>query len=106
MLESGSTERFVALDYAFHQTLCQIAKADFAFDVILAEKTKVDRLCILGLTKEQRLPDLVEDHRKIAEAIKNHDPTAAVNAGKFHLSRLDETIARIAAQNANYFETP
>ncbi|MEL6571805.1 MAG: GntR family transcriptional regulator [Pseudomonadota bacterium] len=104
MLETGSTDRFVSLDYAFHQTLCQIAKADFAFDVIMAEKTKVDRLCILGLSKEQRLPDLVEDHRKIAEAVKNHSAEAAVKAGITHLARLDETIARIEAQNANYFE--
>ena len=30
---------------------------------------------------------------------------AAVAAGVMHLSRLDDTIARISASNANYFET-
>ena len=104
LLDAGKVDQFVALDYAFHQTLCEIAKVDYAFDVIMAEKTKVDRLCVLGLSKEQRLPDLVDDHRKIATAIKNHDAEAAVAAGMFHLSRLDDTIARIEAQNADYFE--
>lgn len=104
LLETASFDHFGALDYRFHETLSQIAKTDFAFDVILTEKTKVDRLCVLGLSKEHRLPDLVADHRKIAEAIKNHDEEAAVEAGMVHLGRLDETIARIEAQNANYFE--
>ncbi|MEO0911792.1 MAG: GntR family transcriptional regulator [Pseudomonadota bacterium] len=97
-------EGFGRLDYAFHKTLCQIAKADFAFDVIMAEKSKVDRLCMLGLSKEHRMPELVEDHRAIAEAVRRNDAERAIEAGMLHLSRLDETIERISATNANYFE--
>ncbi|MEM7472333.1 MAG: GntR family transcriptional regulator [Pseudomonadota bacterium] len=97
-------ERFTALDYAFHKTLCEIAKADFAFDVIMAEKAKVDRLCMLSLSKGDRLPELIDDHRAIAEAIKAHDAEAAVRAGLKHLSRLDETITLISERNASYFE--
>lgn len=97
--------RFGVLDYAFHKTICEIAQVDFAFDVIMAEKSKVDRLCRLGLAKEQRLPDLLSDHTRIADAIKAHDAEGAVEVGVFHLSRLDETIERITATNANYFDT-
>ncbi|NNE81550.1 MAG: GntR family transcriptional regulator [Silicimonas sp.] len=95
---------FGALDYEFHKTLCEIARVSFAFDVIMAEKSKVDRLCMLGLSKEDRMPELVEDHRAIAAAVKAHDPERAVDAGMLHLSRLDETIERIGATNASYFE--
>jgi len=95
--------RFGPLDYDFHKRLCQIARADFAFDVVIAEKSKVDRLCTLSLSKGDRIPELVEDHRAIATAVKNHDPEAAVKAGMFHLSRLDKTIDQISATNANYF---
>ncbi len=104
VLDASAPDQFGPLDYAFHQTLCQIAKVDYAFDVILAEKTKIDRLCVLGLSKEHRLPDLVSDHRRMAEAVKAHDAAAAVASGIAHLSRLDETIARIEAENADYFE--
>ena len=97
-------EGFGQLDYEFHRTLCEIAKADFAFDVIMAEKSKVDRLCRLGLSKEDRMPELVADHRAIADAVKAHDDERAVATGALHLSRLDETIARITATNADYFE--
>lgn len=95
---------FGALDYEFHKLLCSIAQADFAFDVIMSEKSKVDRLCMLSLSKENRMPQLVEDHKTIAEAVKGHDAASAVEAGMVHLSRLDETIEQISATNANYFE--
>jgi len=104
--ETRDAERFGKLDYEFHEVLCGIAKADYAFDVILEEKAKVDRLCMLAMEKEQRMPELIADHREIAEAVKAQDPEAAVKAGLKHLSRLDDTIARISATNANYFERP
>jgi len=104
LVKSGSFEGFGPMDYEFHKTLCAIARADFAFDVILEEKAKVDRLCMLGIDKEQRIPDLVADHQAIADAIKAHDAPTAIAAGMVHLSRLDETVERIRATNANYFE--
>ena len=62
------------------------------------------RLCLLGLSKQDRMPDLVADHRQIADAVKAHDAERAVVAGMTHLGRLDETIALISEQNADYFE--
>ncbi|CTQ34743.1 GntR family transcriptional regulator [Jannaschia rubra] len=97
-------DAFVALDYAFHKTLCDIAEADFVFDVIQAEKAKVDRLCMLSLAKEDRMPELVRDHEAIAEAVKARDPDRAIEIGMLHLGRLDETIEHITTTNANYFE--
>ncbi|MEP0233390.1 GntR family transcriptional regulator [Roseibium sp.] len=105
MLAEQDYEAFGALDYEFHKLLCEIAKVDFAFDVIRAEKAKVDRLCMLGLAKEDRMPQLVEDHRAIVAAVTSGDEEKAVEAGMIHLSRLDATIERISATNANYFET-
>jgi len=103
-LDAGEIDAFGPLDYAFHRTLCAIAGVDFAYDVILEEKAKVDRLCLLGISKEQRLPDLVADHQAIADAVKAGEAEAAVKAGLIHLARLDATIERITQTNANYFE--
>lgn len=103
-VKAGDYEAFGPLDYEFHKILCSIARADYAFDVIMEEKAKIDRLCMLGLEKEQRMPDLVADHRAIADAVKAHDAQTAISVGIKHLSRLDETIERISATNANYFE--
>jgi DNA-binding GntR family transcriptional regulator len=97
-------KKFGTLDYEFHKVLCEIGGVDFAFEVISTEKAKVDRLCMLGLAKEDRMPGLLADHEKIAAAILAHDEDLAVKAGMLHLSRLDDTLASIAAINANYFE--
>ncbi len=101
---SGDVPGFGKLDFEFHKAICEIAGTDYAFDVIQQEKAKIDRLCLLGRDKEQRLPDLLEDHRAIAEAIKAHDADTAIAASTIHLSRLDQTIARILASNANFFD--
>lgn len=103
-IQAGDVSRFGALDYEFHEALCQVAGVDFAFEVISSEKAKVDRLCMLGLAKEDRMPQLLQDHEAIAKAISAGDEEAAVAAGMLHLSRLDATIAAIEASNENYFE--
>lgn len=94
---------FVSLDYDFHKAICEIGRVPFAFEVIQTEKARVDRLCMLSLSKEQRMPDLIEDHEAMAAAIKAGQGEEAVAAGMTHLSRLDETIAAIRAHNASYF---
>ncbi len=103
LISAEDFDRFGALDYDFHHALCEIADVDFAFEFILAEKSKVDRLCRLSLSKESRLPELVADHFAIAHAVMANDPERAVEAGALHLSRLDETLAQIQETSANYF---
>ena len=102
--DSGNYQAFGELDYQFHQLLCDIAKAGYAFEVISFEKAKVDRLCMLSLSHEQRMPQLVEDHEAIAGAVKAGDAEAAVAAGMLHLSRLDDTIDGIVSSRSDYFE--
>lgn len=104
-VETKDVEKFGQLDYEFHEVLCGIGQVEYAFEVILEEKAKVDRLCMLGMEKEQRMPELLDDHRAIAQAVIAHDGDAAIAAGLIHLSRLDSTIERITATNANYFES-
>lgn len=103
-INDRDVDAFGKLDYAFHKTLCKIAKVDFAFDVITAEKSKVDRLCTLSLSKWDRVPELLTDHRDIADAVKAHEADKAVTCGMWHLSRLDDTIEQISQSNAGYFE--
>ena len=103
-VDSEDVAAFGKLDFEFHQAICEIAGTDYAFEVIQSEKAKIDRLCILGRDKEQRLPDLLDDHSTIAEMIKAHNADAAIDACTIHLSRLDQTIERILASNANFFE--
>jgi DNA-binding GntR family transcriptional regulator len=103
-VEEANIETFGRLDYEFHKLLCEVARLDFAFEVISTEKANVDRLCMLSLSKGERLGQLLEDHTEIAERLIAHDPDGAVKAGMVHLSRLDATIEAISKNNPEYFE--
>lgn len=102
-VEEGDYDAFGKLDYEFHKALCKIAKVEFAFEVISFEKASVDRLCVLSLSKEDRMPQLLDDHKMIADRIKAGDEQGAVEAGMLHLSRLDGTIDGIFERNPGYF---
>ncbi|QCO55879.1 GntR family transcriptional regulator [Pseudorhodobacter turbinis] len=104
LLTTGEYGDFSALDYQFHALLCEIAGVEYAFEVICSEKAKVDRLCVLGLSKEDRMPELIEDHARIVAMIKAHDAEKAVAEGMLHLSRLDSTIEHIKTNNAHFFD--
>jgi len=96
---------FRLLDYEFHESLCQMAKTDFAFDVISENKAKVDRLCVLGLAaRSEELDQLLDDHITIAKMVTSNDAQGAVDAGMVHLSRLDATIEGIRNKHAEYFD--
>ncbi|RUS59536.1 GntR family transcriptional regulator [Pseudorhodobacter sp. E13] len=105
VVEKGDYEAFGKLDYEFHQELCRIGGVEFAFEVIAVEKASVDRLCLLSISKEDRMPQLLEDHRAIADCVKAGDEEGAVKAGMLHLSRLDATIEAIFERNPDYFDT-
>jgi DNA-binding GntR family transcriptional regulator len=105
VVAGGSYEEFTKLDYAFHKELCKIAKVEFAFEVISFEKANVDRLCMLSLSKKDRMDQLLEDHSAIAECVKAGDVEGAVEAGVFHLTRLDATIEAIFEGNPEYFDS-
>ncbi len=103
-IAAGDAAAFSALDYDFHRALCEIAGTPYAFEVIAAEKAKLDRLCQLGLAQEDRMPQLLQDHQAIAEAILAETPETAVTAGMQHLQRLDSTLEKITRDNGEYFE--
>ncbi len=105
LLKQSDYTLFIELDYQFHNLLCGIAGVEYAFEVISAEKAKVDRLCMLGLAKDARMPDLINDHEQIAAMVTAGKPEEAVAAGMKHLTRLDSTIEAIKTRNATYFES-
>jgi len=102
-VDSNNGDLFRSLDYAFHAALCTVADTEYAVDVIAQNKAKVDRLCVLGLSRDDKVAQLFEDHQQIASAVIDNDEEGAVQAGMMHLSRLDKTINAILDENADYF---
>lgn len=101
---AGTVTRFHALDYKFHQLLCQSAKQAFAFDIISENKAQVDRLCMLALTSKEAMELLHDDHKKILAALFDGDATAAETTLRLHLDRLTPTVEAIYTTHSAYFD--
>jgi len=103
-LEAKDTDLFHALDYEFHRLLCQAADAEFAFEVISQNKARVDRLCVLSLTGQDRMLPLIMDHENMIDQLKRGDQDALCDIIRVHLARLDETISTIHTSHSTYFD--
>lgn len=97
-------DAFHKLDYDFHELICQVAKAEFAFEVIVAKKAQVDRLCVLSLAGGDSMGEIISDHERIVASLKARSEPDLLDAIRTHLSRLDPTIEKIERDHASFFE--
>ncbi|MEP5758827.1 MAG: GntR family transcriptional regulator [Litoreibacter sp.] len=102
--DAADVDTFHTLDYEFHRLLSKAAKADFAFEIISSNKAQVDRLCVLSLTSTDSMAVLIEDHKRMLGGLFSGDKEALNETLRIHLSRLDEAIAKIHREHANFFD--
>lgn len=104
VLKKGQPEKFHSLDNKFHQQICELSDCHSAAEVITDSRRKTDRLCALSLTHDKEATTLIEDHMKLADALKNKSIKDATTVARQHLGRLDSTIAEIHSTHSEYFE--
>jgi DNA-binding GntR family transcriptional regulator len=93
---------FHALDEAFHREICVQSGVGFVWHLILDSKAHMDRIRMLSLdATSQRLA--LDEHLIILDTITNRKPDEAAAAFAQHLSRIDDLIATIKAENHNWF---
>lgn len=95
---------FLSHDLGFHLLLCDMADAGHAIDAITVNKAQVDRLCRLSLEPKAGMAELLDDHRRLLQALGSEDPEEAVLAMRDHLGRLDRTVDHARTRYASYFE--
>jgi len=104
VIESSSHKDFHLLDDQFHKLICELGGCPLAIDAIANCRQKIDRLCSLSLARQSEAPTLLDDHIKLAKALKSKSTEHAIEITRAHLSRLDSTIAEIHQTHAEYFE--
>jgi len=103
-IRDGDIDRFHKLDYDFHKLLCAAAGSEFVFEAIVEAKAQVDRICILSLAQPATMDELVDDHRRIFDAVASGDEGGVIREITTHLTRLDDVIAGIRKSHADFFE--
>ncbi|EFE95921.1 GntR family transcriptional regulator [Serratia odorifera] len=95
---------FLLLDDEFHQLLTQIANCPLAWETIETIKATMDRVRFLSLSEVSPPENLIQQHYRIFDALKAHDPDAAERAIHDHLQEMIYSITPIALQNTDWFE--
>lgn len=101
--DQNDRDAFHQLDFDFHRQMCETAGAAFAFDTILENKAKVDRICVLSLMDQATLKDLVGDHHDIYERLRARDAEGIETSMRTHLSKIETTIEKLRKSHPDYF---
>ncbi|QEE34435.1 GntR family transcriptional regulator [Octadecabacter sp. SW4] len=103
-LIAGDAGLFHELDYGFHKLICDLSDVPKAFETINQCKRKVDRLCVLSLSNDESVAEVLDDHRAIANALGRRSVQDARAHIRHHVGRLDQTIAEIHQTHTDFFQ--
>lgn len=93
---------FHAADEEFHAIIARAAGYPNAWPLVRQIKVQVDRYCHLTLPLSGRMSRLVKEHRAIADAVRDHDPRAAVAGLHAHLDGILSVLSE-PALHEDYF---
>lgn len=101
-IANGPLDAIMELDDQFHQMLFEIAQKVQLYSLVQYMAIHFDRVRSLALTSISDLK-IVDDHRRILEAIREGNATKARECMSIHLSRSKVDAAAIRAQFPHYF---
>ena len=102
--DSADFEAFHLADEAFHATIARIAGLPGIWTLVERAKMHIDRYRRLTLPQAGRTERVVDEHRRVLEAIRTHDPDAAAGAMNAHITGLEISIDLVRTANPAFFE--
>ena len=100
---AADAPEFLRLDEAFHRAIAEAVGRGFAWTTLETLKAQMDRVRFLSMEGATPLPDLIRQHRAIAEGIAAGEPDRAEAALWTHLREILASLPRIAETHPNYF---
>jgi DNA-binding GntR family transcriptional regulator len=104
--EGGDLDAWYLLDDAYHRELCDLSGHPAVWGVSERAKSHLNRLRRISLTMPDYLPEMIVEHRAVADAVGRRDPDAAELALRHHLRMVLREVPRIREQHPDYFEEP
>ncbi len=101
--ELGDEDAFFRSDEAFHEAIAVHCGLADVWPEVQRFKMHMDRFRY-ALRSQREMPAVLDQHRKIAEAICNRDESAALSAMTIHLRRANHLIPDAAKEHPEYFE--
>lgn len=102
-LEHNKRREFYGLDNEFHKTLAAIANRSRSYELIHNIQIHFDRIRKLNL-KRERCQGIYQQHKSIADAIKEHDAEKAANIITNHLSNYETDLEKLKKIHPEYIK--
>ena len=102
-LSKGMTDKIFDLDNSFHKSIYDIAEKDIVYEIHSTLMLHFDRVRNLSVTTVKDFK-VVEDHRKMLEAIRARDKKTAVELVNKHLNRYQIDEKEIRSKRPEYFK--
>jgi len=101
--KAGDGWGFYLDNESFHQMIAQAAELEGVWDTVQSVKTLWDRIGHMANRVPAHMPEIVEEHRAIVDALDSRDAKRAAAAMKLHLKSVDHAIARLRPLHGDYF---
>lgn len=96
--ESGSMERIVKLDTAFHDVLYKASRNDRLRNIINNLREQITGIRGTSMRYPGRLADTIEEHRALVDSIAARDSEKAQAAARIHLENAEHTLLKAMAE--------
>jgi DNA-binding GntR family transcriptional regulator len=90
--DSKNYDLFIEIDSEFHSVLFQAGRNDRLSQMINNLREQIHRFRSTSLSMPGRMSAAVEEHRKIVEAVSQHDVDAAKHLAQEHIENAENTI--------------
>jgi DNA-binding GntR family transcriptional regulator len=105
-VEQGDLDAFYLLDDSFHHTLCDLSGHLSVWTVSERAKTHLNRIRRLSLGMPNYLEEMISEHRRVIDAVAEHDPDRAEMHLRAHLRTVLREVPRMREEHPDYFERP
>ncbi|MFN7026347.1 MAG: GntR family transcriptional regulator [Pseudorhizobium sp.] len=106
LLSRGDLSSFLPLDDQFHRLIFQLAGLEGVWSIIHTKKAHLDRVRHLQAPQTGKIPQLIEQHEAILNAVRVRDADAAGSELRKHISGAITYLAQLQDLRPELFSIP
>lgn len=104
LAEEENLIQLFELDNQFHRLVFGACNKKYVWEVLQQASTHIDRIRVLSLTTSFNRKEIIADHQKIIDAIKDKNLELAERVVKEHTNRIKFDIEELKEKYSDYFD--
>ena len=104
LAEEENLIQLFELDNQFHRIVFEACNKKYVWEILQQVSTHIDRIRVLSLTTYFNRKEIIADHQKIIDAIKDKNLELAERVVKVHTNRIKYDIEKMKEKYSDYFD--